>query len=348
MIKLSGKERTIGEYLIENLDKNGYLETDLEEIAQIKKADLRETQKLLKLIQGFEPYGVGARSLSECLLIQLNSIKDKQNSIAKAIVKKYLGELKKKKYSLIAKNLKISVDEVKEAVKDILCLEPKPGRSFGNVRDAQTVSPDVFLIPAKDGYQIKLNDDELPELRISSKYKQLLSDKKTSQETKKFLKERLEAALWLIKSVAKRHDTIRRIAETIVEIQKKALDEGHEHLKPLKLKDVADRCNLHISTVSRAVSEKYIETPNGYFRLKDFFSGEFKSEMDSSYSSENLKSEIKKLIDSEDKNNPLTDKDIAETLNKKEMKINRRTIVKYRDQLKIPPSYLRKTLFNGE
>ena len=341
ILKLEPYEIELGEYIIENIDDNGYLAISSEEIVEAKKVKTKDVERLISIIQEFDPPGICARDVKECLMIQLK-LKGEAGSLAGKITEKHLENLEKKKYKIIARDLGVSIDEVKNAVKEIVKLEPKPGRIFYAIKDLQNITPDIFLKEINNNYEIQLNNDGLPTLKINAKYRKLLKDKTTSLDVKNFLKQKLDSALWLINAVNQRQKSIYKITREIVRIQKHAIKKGLEHIKPLKLEDVAKVCNVSTSTVSRVVSNKYISTPNGCFRLKDFFSQNIESGENNHFSAQGLKFEIKNIIDKEDKKSPLSDKDITVKLQEKGIKIARRTIVKYREVLKIQPSHLRK------
>lgn len=337
---LSEMDYKIGESIIGNIDENGYLQASIDEVAETLKATSQDVGKVLSLIQTFDPPGVGARNLKECLLIQLRA-KGKQGSLAYQIVENYLVDLAKNKAESIARHLKAPLRSVKESLKEISALEPKPGRPFGQIENRH-ILPDIIIEKIKDRYEVIINEQELPRLRISPQYKSLLNQKDTPKDTKRYLKERLSSALWLIKTVGQRQQTIRRVAECIVQLQREFFEEGKGYLKPLTLKEVADMIGRNESTVSRVVNNKYIRTPHGLFKLKYFFSGSFKTTRGETISAEAIKTQISALIDHEDPRHPLSDTKIAKHLSAQGINVARRTIAKYREKLKILPSHLRK------
>ena len=349
MHTLSETDYKIGELIISHIDDNGYLQTSIEEIAQIlifkgTNVASQDVDRILSLIQSFEPIGIGARNLKECLAIQLKS-KGKQDSLSYQIIEKHLPDLARNKTKLIAKSLKVTQDEVKEAVKEISRLEPKPGRPLGQTesRRIHHFPPDIILEKIENRFELIINNQELPRLKVSAHYKRLLSRKDISEETKKYLTEKIKSAIWLIKAVNQRHQTIRRIAECIIKIQKDFFQQGEEaSLKPLTLQEVAQLVERNESTVSRVVNNKYIQTPFGVFKLNYFFSGAFKTSEGEAISSEAIKSKIIALVDEEDSKRPLSDDKIVKSLKAQGVNIARRTIAKYREELKIPPSHLRK------
>jgi len=338
----SDLQKTIAETIIYSIDKNGYLRVSPDEIAVDLNASVEEVEKTLFLIQGLSPAGVGARSLSECLMLQLKR-KGKEFSLAGKIVKMYLTDLEKKRFKEIAKGLGVSINEVKNAFLEISRLEPKPGGSFGK-EWSRYIIPDILLYSSKDGCQIEINNESIPEFRISPFYRKLLRSKNTSEETRQYLKKKLEQALWLVKAVEQRNATIKKVAGCIIKVQKEFLDNGPEFLKPLTLKEVAQSVGVSESTVSRVVAKKYIHTPHGIFELKRFFNGEIKQNNGESLSSENVRARIKELVHNEEPSKPLNDDSIVKILRSEGIIIARRTVTKYRKLLKITTSNQRRSL----
>ena len=336
----SDEERKIGEAIIANIDDNGYLKSSIEEIAKSTQATPLGVEKVLSLVQTFDPVGVGARDLRECLLLQIKA-KGEENSLAGRIIDKYLSYLEKKRFEFIAKKLKVPVERIKDAIKEIAHLEPKPGRSF-NTERAVRLMPDAILERNNNKYEVMLNDWELPSLKVNPKYKRMLNQKDITEDTKKYLKERFEAAKFLINAINKRKETIQQVTEAIVYIQRDFLDNGMQNLKPMTLSQIANLVGKHKSTVSRTVSNKYLQTPDGIFELRHFLNSGVKQKNGEFYSSKAIKSKIKELIENEDKENPLTDQEIADLLKLENISISRRTIAKYRNQLKILPSQSRQ------
>jgi RNA polymerase sigma-54 factor len=342
LIALNDGDYKIGEFIISNIDENGYFTSSIDETAEILEIDAQDALRMLSLIQSFEPLGVGARNLKECLCIQLK-LKGRQNSLAYKIAENYLPELARNKIKLIARKMKISPLSVKQAEKEISSLEPKPGRSFSPGQITQRVLPDIFLEKIEDGYVICLNERELPRLKISRYHKNLLSQRNIAQDTKKYLNERMNSALFLIKSIRMRQETIRKIAECLLEKQKEFFTTGEkDHLKPLSMKDVAGAVSRSESTVSRTVNNKYIQTPYGMFELRYFFSGSYEVTEGTAIPRDTLKSRVLGLIENENPRSPLSDDEIVKAIGAQGIQIARRTIAKYRKELKIPPSHLRK------
>jgi len=333
-------ERKIGELIIGNINDNGYLASSIEEIAESGNTTKSQAEQILTLIQTFDPLGVGARGLRECLLLQLKA-KEEENSLAGQIVDKYLTFLEKKKYEHIARKLKLPVEKVKEAVREIARLESKPGRSFGIERTTYLI-PDASLKKNQNGYEVILNEGELPRVTINDKYKKMIKQKETSEETKEYLRERIKAAHSLIEAVNKRNQTIQKVTEEIVDAQKDFLDKGPANFKPMTLSQIANRVSKHKSTVSRAITNKYLETPHGIFKLGYFLNSGVKQKDGGLFSSKAIKSKIKYLIENENKENPLSDQEIVEGVEQEGISISRRTITKYRGQLKILSSISRR------
>ena len=336
----SGDGRKIGQFIIDNIDDDGYLRASIEEIAESAQAAPLQVQKVLSLIQTFDPVGVCARDIRECLLLQIKT-KDQENSLAGQVIDKYLPYLEKKRFEFIAKKLKEPVERIKKAIKEIANLEPKPGRSFNTERAVRLI-PDAILKRNNDKYEVMLNDWELPSLKVNPKYKRMLNQKDITEDTKEYLKERLEKGKFLINAINKRKETIQKVTEAIVYIQEDFLDNGMQNLKPMTLSQIAKLVGKHKSTVSRTVSNKYLQTPDGIFELRHFLNSGVKQKNGELYSSKAIKSKIKELIENENKETPLTDQKIVNLLKTHEISISRRAIAKYRHQLKILPSQSRR------
>jgi len=325
-------ECKIGDLIIENINENGYLECSIEDIAETIKTTNSKVEKVLAIIQTFDPIGIGARDPRECLLLQLKARGD-QSSLAYQIVDKYLPYLEKKRFDYIAKKIKIPIEKIKQGLREIAHLEPKPGRSF-NTETAVRLIPDAILRKDNDRYEIILNDWELPSITLNDKYKSMIKQKDAPEDAKEYLRERLRAARELISAVNKRKQTIQDVIREIVYIQKEFFDKGVANFKPMTLEQIAKRIGKHKSTVCRAVTSKYLQTPQGIFELRYFLSSGIKQEGGSFISSKAIKSKIKELIERENKENPLTDQKIAEHLKQEGISASRRTIAKYRTQLK--------------
>jgi RNA polymerase sigma-54 factor len=342
-LQLSGasdQERRVGELLIGSIDDNGYLSTSLEDISQNSGLPVEELQHVLDLIQTFSPVGVGARDLRECLLIQLERL-GKSDSIEAAIVRDHLEDLGKKRYPEIAKALNLTIEDINRIASFISTLEPRPGRAFSH--DANSyVTPDVLVKKMGDDFSVILNDDQIPHLRISNTYKELMARDNNAQDVKDYLKERIRAAKFIIKSIHQRQQTIYNIATEIVKRQRDFFEKGVAGLKPLTMNDVAQVVGVHETTVSRAVSNKYMQTPHGIFEMKYFFTSGYTTADGQVVSNTSVKEAVAELIAKEDPSKPLSDQEIVKMLTEKGIPIARRTVAKYRAELKILPSHLRK------
>ena len=338
----SETDRFIGSCIIGNIQNDGYLCADLQEIVTISQSDEENVLRVLKFIQGFEPTGVASRSLKECLMLQAQALSEK-NPYVEVLIEKYLERLEDRYLQKVASELKISLDVVLEALETIKGFCPKPGLLFSS-EGIDYVVPDLVVFKTDEGYDVALNDEGVPNLQISSYYHNLLKTTKEGQ-TKEYLEDKYRSALWLIKSIDQRRQTIYKVGKSIVKLQKDFLDDGLSYLQPMVLKDVAKDIEMHESTVSRITTNKYIDTPQGVFELKFFFHSGIKSYMGNSMSSIRVKNMIKEIIKEEDQNSPLTDDKMVEALMIKNVKIARRTITKYRKELNIPPASKRKKLF---
>jgi len=340
---ITEEEYAIGEAIIGNIDDDGYLSVPLEEIAKDLNKDIKEVERILYLVQNLYPPGVGARDIRECLLIQLKR-KNETDTIAFKILENYFPEFKSKKYEKIIKELKITPEELKEAIKHISKLDPKPGKLLSSEKPTYVI-PELVLEETEEGkLLVKLNNEYIPSIRINQYYLKLLKDPHTPEEAKKYLQDNLSKGEWLIKAIAQRQETILKTAQYIIDVQEDFFKKGKEYLKPLTLTQVAEKIGIDESTVSRTINGKYIETPLGIFELKDFFKKAIKKEKEV-ISVEFLKSKIEDLIKNEDPNNPLSDQEIAEKLKEEGITVARRTVTKYREELNILPSHLRKQKF---
>jgi RNA polymerase sigma-54 factor len=332
--------KRVGEIIIGNIDENGYLRASDDEIINWAKTQRETVENALSLIQSFDPPGVGARNITECLLLQLNAL-NLEGTLVEKIIIYNMEELEKKKYTQIAQQYNLSVRDIMAAVKIIEGLEPKPGRNFSGA-STNYIVPDVYVIKTEDGYQIILNDDGLPRLRISSFYKKLLQKNNAfPKEDKQFLIEKLHSAVGLLKSLDQRNRTIYRVTESLLELQTEFFDKGIEYIKPLTLRDVASLLNMHESTISRVTSSKYLSCAHGIFSFRVLFSSSLQSGS-GSVSSTSVKSTIKKIVIEEDSQRPLSDQHIAEMLKKSGIIIARRTVAKYREELGIPSQTQRR------
>ena len=336
--------REIGSAILGNLDDDGYLVASLDEIAAMGPWETADVQRALALVQSFDPIGVAARDLQECLLLQIRHL-GLEGTPTEKIVADHLRLLQNHQVPEISRKLGIPIEDLKEHIEVIRHLDPKPGSRF-NPTQSQYVIPDVYVVKLEDQYVALLNEDGLPQMRISPVYRRLL-DKNTenSDETRAYVKDKFRSALWLIKSVEQRQKTIHKVATSIINFQKDFLDHGIEHLRPLVLRDVANDIGMHESTVSRVVTNKYMHTPQGVFEMKYFFHSGISSSYGESVSSVTIKQRIRKIIEAEDPRKPLSDSKIVSILQREGLVLARRTIAKYREELKIPTSNQRKVLY---
>ncbi len=336
--------RDVGRAIIGNIDEDGYLVASLDEIAGLGGWDIGLVERALEHVQSFDPIGVGARDLQECLLLQLRHL-GLAGTPVETLVRDHLRLLQNHRIPELARLLGIEPEEVKEHIELIKQLDPKPGSRYSPA-DSQYVIPDVYIVKTDEGHKAMLNEDGLPQLRISPVYRRLL-DKggETSDETRAYVKDKFRSALWLLKSVDQRQKTILKVATSIINFQREFLDRGIEHLRPLVLRDVASDIGMHESTVSRVVNNKYMHTPQGVYEMKFFFHSGISSSYGESVSSVTIKQRIRKIIDGEDPRRPLSDSKIMNILQKEGLVLARRTIAKYREELKIPTSNQRKVLY---
>jgi len=331
----------IGNYLIGNIDSNGYLTVDLADAAKALGVKIKKVEEVLRIIQTFTPIGVGARNLQECLLIQLRYY-GKDSELAVAVVQNYLKELGERKWTKIARELAVPVKKIQEVYDLIRTLDPKPGLQFGSDTE-QLIIPDVTVIKDNGQYRVIVNDLDFPCLRINQYHMNLFKQTKNlTGDVKKYLEEKLESALGLLRGIEQRRLNIYKVVQCVVNIQRDFLDHGIEYLKPLTMSQVAQMINVHESTVSRVVSNKFVQTPRGIFALKYFFSSGVDSYVSSKVCSKTIKHLIREIINDEDPSNPLSDQEIMEILVNKGIKISRRTVNKYRQSMGIPTNLHRK------
>src|SRR5512134_186237 len=333
----------ISEAIVQNLDEDGLLRVSLEDVAGMGPWPMEAVEKALDHVQALDPPGIAARTLTECLRNQLRVL-GLENSPADVMVRDHIKQLQSHQYPEISRQMGLTPDEVSHHLEIIRGLSPRPGNRYSSKR-SDYILPDVFVVKEGDEYKILLNDDGLPKLRISPTYRRMLDHKEPgSEETRAYVKEKLRSALWLLKSVDQRQRTIYKVAESIVRHQRAFLDHGISHLRPLVLRDVASDIGMHESTVSRVVANKYMHTPRGVYELRFFFHSGITSSMGEAVSSVTIKDRIKKMIEEEDPSRPLSDSRIAEVLGAEGLPLARRTVAKYREELRLPPSNLRKTV----
>lgn len=338
---LKGCGMKIGRYLVEAIDENGYLTVDTEKVAKCFKVSHETVEKVLDVIQTFEPMGVGARNLEECLIIQL-AAKGLLEESVEYIILNHLNDLGENKLNKVSKATGLSVEQIQMVADLIRTLEPKPGRQYSSGETVKYVMPDVVVEKVDGEYQVISNDGTVPRLMVSPYYMNLAKQAPHDQELSKYLNERYNAALWLIKSIEQRKQTIYNVASSVVKHQKEFLDKGPKYLKTLTLRQVAEDLGIHESTVSRSINGKYIQTPRGVFEIKYFFSGGIIDASGEGMSSNSIKTFIKEIVDSEDPKKPYSDQDMVEILSRKGIEISRRTVAKYREGMNILSSSKRR------
>ncbi|KWT75018.1 RNA polymerase factor sigma-54 [Candidatus Magnetominusculus xianensis] len=340
MTNASEDIKEAAEMIIGNIDENGYLQATTEELVKVLGLSEEIVTKAIALVQRFDPMGICARNIKECLLIQVKALKLK-GTLVEAIVQNNLEDIEKNRPAAIAKQYNAALEDVHTAIHIIEGFEPKPGRKFSSVQVSYVV-PDVYIDKVDDEYRIFLNDDSVPRLRISSMYKELLTQKNTFDKTdKQFLLDKYKSAMWLLRSLDERNKTIYRVTESIMKYQMDFFEKGVEYLRPLSLRIISEEIGIHESNISRVTSNKYISCAHGMFPLKYFFSSSLTGD-EGSVSSTSVKDLIKTIVDEEDSSNPLTDQKIVEICKSKNINIARRTLAKYREELKIPPHTKRK------
>jgi RNA polymerase sigma-54 factor len=353
MSELRAEDQVIGAQIILNLNEDGYFEADdedrlagrspVESLAATMDVPVEQIERVLATVQTFDPVGVAARDLRECLLLQARHL-GVENGLVFAIIGAHLASVERKNYTAIARALKVTKEEVIEAVKVISQLEPKPGRLYTE-EEPQYITPDIYVYKVGDDYAIVLNEDGLPKLKVSNYYRRALQDSAKGGETRNYIQDKLRSAVWLIRSIHQRQRTIYRVTESIVKFQREFFDKGIAYLKPLVLRDVAEDVSLHESTVSRVTTNKYVHTPQGIYELKYFFNSSISRVVGEDVASEAVKDKIRQLCGGEDPANPLSDREIVDLLKGQNIDIARRTVAKYREMLGILPSSKRKKAY---
>ena len=345
MSDASPRTKEIAQFIIGNIDEDGYLRASNDEIMSSGGYEREEVELAVSAVQSLDPIGVGARDLRECLLLQLRFL-ELDAPLVEVIIRDHWDEFMQRKFVTLAKTLGIDMKTLEGIVELIKHLDPKPGRKYSNER-AIYVEPDVYVHKVGDEYVIVLNEDGMPKLRINSGYRSMLNsmDSKSDGETVNYIKDKIRSAVWLIKSLDQRQRTIYKVAESIVKHQREFLEKGIDYLRPLVLRDVADDIQMHETTVSRVVSNKYMHTPRGLFLMKYFFHSGIDSDTGEDISSLTVKKKIQSYIENEDPRKPLSDSKIMKILNDEGINIARRTVAKYRDELNIPSSTDRKQIF---
>lgn len=343
MARPSDTEERIGSLIAGNLNRDGYLDVDLEDLCRQAETTMDDVEDVLFLMQSFDPVGVCARDLRECLMIQAKHLGLK-NTVVTEIINNHLTHLENRNYKAIARALKVSLDEVRSAIQIIQSLEPRPGREFSD-EDPQYITPDIYVHKLGDEYVIVVNDDGMPKLRVNSYYKNAIRrGEQISGDAKEYVQEKMRSAAWLIRSIHQRQKTIYRVMESILKFQREFFDQGIRYLKPMVLRDVAEDIGMHESTISRVTTNKYAHTPQGIFELKYFFNSSIQRVHGEAVASASVMDRIKKIIDGEDPKRPFSDEKIAQILEQENIDIARRTVAKYREIMRILPSNKRKEI----
>lgn len=346
-LRLSGmtdEQKEIGALIIGNLNNDGYLDAELDEIANMAGVSVSEVEEVLGRVQLFDPVGVAARNLKECLLIQAKNL-DLEDDLPVRILEHHLHYLENKNYQGLVRALKRSPREVRAAIDLILSLDPRPGSAF-NEDSVEYISPDIYVVKVGDENVVVLNEDGMPKLRVSAYYKEALSeDSNIPSDARDYIQGKLKSAAWLIKSIHQRQRTLYKVAQSIVRLQSDFFEQGVAHLRPMVLRDVAEDVGMHESTISRVTASKYMHTAHGIFELKYFFNSSINSVLGDSVASESVKERIRQLIKEENPSKPYSDQELVERLEKENISIARRTIAKYREMMGILPSSKRRKTF---
>ena len=341
--KVSQNMREFGEYLIQNLDHNGRLQSSLPEVVQVygRPIDHEESQYALQLIQKLEPKGMGARDYRECLLLQVEH-DTPYRDVIQTLISSHLEDVAYKRYPLIQRKTGYTIETIKAAVEQLSHMDPYPGRDFES-RPVQKVTPDLSVEKDEETgkWTVKLEDEYTPQLRISRRYSEMMRSN-PSQQTKEYIKKKIEQAKWLIESIELRYSTLKRVAQAIVEHQIEFLENGPEHITPLKMQQIADVVGVHVTTVSRAVDDKWIQSPRGLFPLRRFFGGGTQAANGEEVAWDKIRIKMKEIVDGEDKQNPLSDDALVDELKKHGYSLARRTVTKYRKKMQIPSSRQRR------
>jgi RNA polymerase sigma-54 factor len=343
MVRLTDEEHLAAETLVQNLDERGYLVSTIDEIAAVAECTPEDVEYALGIVQSLDPVGCGARDLAECLILQAR-LHFPADDTFERILTSHLPNLERRNYAAIAKDLGLDIEDVVEYHKMIQELEPHPGRNYSN-DEPQYITPDVFVEKHGDDWVIMLNEDGIPDLKISTYYQKILRGAGTAKADKQYLLDKLRGAEFLIKSINKRRRTIRRVMESILKFQGEFFEQGVGHLRPMVLQDVASDIGVHMSTVSRVTTNKWVHTPHGIFELKYFFSAAVRQSSGEDIAAEAIKSKIKTLVRAENQKKPLSDQQIADHLKKEGLRVARRTVAKYREAMGILPSSQRKSSF---
>lgn len=342
LCEISEDIHDIAYYIVGNINEDGYLTLTVEEIAEALEVALHQVEEALQVVQGLDPTGVGSRNLQECLLIQIRAA-GLEGTLVERLVRGYLLLIEGRQFKEIARDLGCELEEISHALEILRRFSPKPGEKYSS-KEPLYIQPDVFIQKVGDEYEVVMNDDGLPKLRLNSSYRELLRGNSVSKDTKSFIKERFRSALELLKSVDQRQQTIYRVCKVIVRRQRDFLEKGLIQLKPMLIKEVAEELGVHSSTISRVATNKYAHTPQGVIELRRFFTVGVESTDGENVSIVHVKEKIKKIVEEENPQKPLSDQKISRLLNQQGIQITRRTVAKYRDQMRCPGSRERKGL----
>ena len=345
LLDITPQQKQIGENIVYNINDNGYLQSSVEEIGLASNNTPEEVDAVLAMVQSLDPPGVAARDLRECLLLQLTD--PEKHPFEKDLIDNYLEDIYMNRIPKIIRETNRTAEDIQQAIEYIKThLNPRPGNVFGG-EPPQYITPDIIVEEENNHYEVRLIEGNLPQLYISPLYHRMLSDSSTSEHAKEFIRRKIQAARWLIDSIQQRRNTLKKIADELVAVQKDFLDRGIAGLKPLKMRTVAEATGVHVSTVSRAISDKYMETPRGILPLKFFFSGGTRNIQGEMTSRKSVKQLVVDAVENEDKSSPLSDDEIADKLQAQGISIARRTVTKYRKALKIASSRRRKSYLSG-
>jgi RNA polymerase sigma-54 factor len=336
--------RELAEFIIHNLDENGYLRSDLHDIVRDfgGNATLEQAEEALRLVQKLDPPGVGARDLRECLLLQVTPEMPHADAL-RVLISHHLEDIQHNRLPAIEKKTGYPLETIKAALEQLRRLNPRPAAAFASSDNAQYVVPDLIVEPNEErGYDVRLVDDHTPHLSISPYYQMQLRNKQTDAAAREFIQKRIQSARWLIESIEQRRNTLLKVARAIIDHQKEFLDKGPEFIEPLKMQQIADRVGVHVTTVSRAVDDKWVQTPRGIFPLKRFFGGGTTTADGDEIAWDTIKQKLLEIIAKEDKQHPLSDEEVVEEMERQGLKVARRTVTKYRQALNIPSSRQRK------
>jgi RNA polymerase sigma-54 factor len=338
---MNDREREAAEAIIGNLNEYGYLLEPIEDIGKAENLTFDDMEDGLEIVQSLDPAGIGARDLRECLLLQLKS-RGAKGGVAWQMVSDHLRQIERKEFKEIAKALGRPLHHIEIALNVIRKLDPQPGLRYSS-QAAQTVEPDVYIFKDGEDYLIQLNDEDLPQIRLNPGYRRMLDkDHSPEKDVRNYIRERYSSALMLMKNIEQRRQTILKVCECVVERQREFLEDGIDCIQPMMIKDLAEEIGVHPSTVSRAVAGKYVHTPQGVFELRYFFSEAVQGPAGAGTSLLVLKRKVKKMIEEEDSSHPLTDDQITARLNEDGISVTRRTVAKYREDMKIPSTHQRR------